>query len=229
MAKPDVKKTYLKHIKKQDKKPKASESRGLAGKFLITSIIAICGLAATLIAANGEDVVKNLSAINAWMRNDSYYSAEWDNAALNFKNVPEYVAKEPEDLVVLNLEVEDGEISGSIASPKVCRFDVYPEVGIKGRTHWYGALIEIYDFYAGREVSIAEYLALPNKSAGTLVLHHFRGADVLGDRLVLDNNIGKRYITIDNPDIPGVTARDLVFRQMPGHFCPGLWRLLEKK
>ena len=123
--------------------------------YLIAGIFILVGWGLT----SGDVALHTLSQINAALRGDAKLTGTWSNVPVEgVVNSADYPLPASSSSVVwLSIAAKDGQISGQIYSPVLCKSLPWNYVQFSGTNGWFSATAEAFDFIEGRTTVFAHF------------------------------------------------------------------------
>ena len=119
------------------------------------------------VLVSADTVVKNATALSAWMRDDESITGTWTNSSEGTIGGDKVAI---EDVVWISLRSVEGEVVGIIHSHKLCSFQPWPYAQFKGENGWISAQGTAFDFRNDKEVIFGSLKLVPGRKSKSLTL-----------------------------------------------------------
>lgn len=198
------------------------------GPFLVSLsglFVSATGLIITL-AVNGPTLLRNGKDFVEWYRMDQNVSGRWTNTSEGDIEPPAWAVSD-NDAVFLDVTVQDGQISGSAVSKRVCKYNIHTDVFVEGSISRNVGHVVFWDYIAGERRTFAEAKVHVNRAAGLL---DFNVTDQAPGLFPSRFRLGKRSDYDPQPNTPNTSSQSpnadarleikkLEDAQFTGSFC----------
>jgi hypothetical protein len=116
---------------------------------------------------NGPTLIRNGEDFVTWYRTDQALSGHWNNSQEGDVEHPTWETNE-DDAVFLNIDVYQGQISGTAVSQRLCRYSLHTDILVEGRMDGNNGDAVFWDLIGGQRRAFAKARVHIDRANGLL-------------------------------------------------------------
>jgi hypothetical protein len=150
-------------LRKRERRPEGEVRSTWSDKVLKTGpfVVSLTGLfisiAAMLVTltVNGPMLMRNGKDFVKWYRTDHAVSGHWNNSGEGDIEAASWSTSD-DDAVFLNIDIYQGQISGTAVSQRLCKYSLHTDLFVEGRMAGNDGFATFWDFVGGKRQAFAK-------------------------------------------------------------------------